>query len=69
MFLAGLETDDFIYQAWVIERFTSMQILGENMRRAKVLLEAVIREQRESGKQVDYLSRIRNGDFKGFVIW
>jgi hypothetical protein len=68
MFIAGLETDDLIYQDWVLEMFTAMQHLGENLRRAKVLLEIVCREQRRTGKQVDYLSRIKTGEFQGFVI-
>lgn len=68
MFVAGLETNDLIYQTWVIDRFTSMQELGENLRRAKQVLEAVCLEQRKTGKQIDYLSRIRSGEFQGFVI-
>lgn len=68
MFVAGLETDDLIYQTWVIDRFTSMQNLGENLRRAKVLLELVCAEQRQTGQRIDYLSRIRNGQYQGFVI-
>ncbi len=68
MFVAGLETDDLIYQTWVIERFTSMQDLGENLRRAKLVLETVCLEQRRTGQQIDYLSRIKSGEFQGFVI-
>ncbi|CZR53397.1 uncharacterized protein PAC_03275 [Phialocephala subalpina] len=68
MFVAGLETDDLVYQTWIIERFTSMQNLGENLRRAKVVLEKVCLEQRRTGLQVDYLSRIKSGEYQGFVI-
>ena len=68
MFVAGLETDDLIYQTWVIERFTSMQDLGENLRRAKHVLETVCLEQRRTGHRIDYLSRIRSGEIQGFVI-
>jgi hypothetical protein len=68
MFVAGLETDDLIYQNWVIERFTSMQDNGENLRRAKVVLETICLEQRRIGQQVDYISRIKSGEFEGFVI-
>jgi hypothetical protein len=68
MFVAGLETDDLIYQNWVIERFAAMQDLGENLRRAKLVLEMVCLEQRRAGVQIDYLSRIRSGEFHGFVI-
>jgi hypothetical protein len=68
MFVAGLETTDLIYQTWVIDRFTAMQDLGENLRRAKVLLETICLEQRRTGQRVDYLSRIKSGEFQGFVI-
>ncbi len=68
MFVAGLETDDLIYQNWVIERFTSMQGLGENMRRAKIVLERVCAEQRRTGQRADYVSRVKSGEFLGFVI-
>lgn len=68
MFVAGLETDDLIYQNWVIDRFTSMQGLGENMRRAKVVLEKICLEQRRTGERMDYQPRIKNSEFLGFVI-
>jgi hypothetical protein len=68
MFLAGLETDDLIHKSWVLERFVSLSEQGENMRRAKVLLEAAFLEQRSSGKRTDYLSMVRSGKFQGFVI-
>ncbi len=68
MFVAGLETDDLIHQTWVMERFTSMQDLGENLRRAKLALESICSEQRRTGQHMDYLSRIKSGEFQGFVI-
>jgi hypothetical protein len=68
MFIAALETDDMIYHKWVIDRFDSLQKRGENMRRAKVLLESVCKEQRITGQQVDFLSQIKSGKFEGFVI-
>lgn len=68
MFVAGLETDDLIHQSWVLDRFASLQGRGENMRRAKLLLESVFLEQRRTGRRVDYLARMRNGEFKAFVI-
>lgn len=68
MFVAGLETNDLIYQTWVIDRFTSLQENGENLRRAKIVLERICLEQRRTGQRVDYLSRIKNGEYQGFVI-
>lgn len=68
MFIAALETDDPIYQNWVMDRFTALEAHGENMRRAKVLLEAICHEQRIAEQSVDWRLRIRRGQFQAFVI-
>lgn len=68
LFIAALETDDPIHQSWAVDRFTELQSTGENLRRAKVFLEAVFREQRASGQPVDYRAWLKAGLFKGFVI-
>jgi hypothetical protein len=68
LFVGGLETNDPIHQSWVLDRFSNLQKRGENMRRAKLLLEAVFLEQRVTKLRVDYLALLRTGLIEGFVI-
>ena len=68
MFVAGVETDDPIYQSWIMERFSALSRSGENMRRAKTLLERIFLEKQTNQEPIDYLAWIREDSLKGFVV-
>lgn len=68
MFIAAMETDDMVYQAWILDRFIAMQRCGENLRRATVFIKAVLAEQRQTGIRVNYMSWLRDGPFQKFVL-
>lgn len=42
LLLAGLETDDFVHREWIVERFKSLGVFGNNYKRALQLLDLAI---------------------------
>jgi hypothetical protein len=68
MFVVGVETDDLIYQSWIMERFSALSRSGENMQRAKALLERLFLEKQTNQEPIDYLAWTREGSLKGFVV-
>ncbi|KAJ5628211.1 hypothetical protein N7490_010439 [Penicillium lividum] len=68
LLVAGFETEDSVYQSWIIERFAQLQKSGNNMRQAMILLQAVFLEKRTSTEPIRYSEWLRDDRFKKFSI-
>ena len=56
LFQAGVEIEDPIYQAWVLETFARAEAWGPNVRKARRLLERIIQVRRDVDPHVDVIS-------------
>ena len=56
LFRAGVETNDPIYQSWVVEAFIRAEAWGPNLRKTKLLFERIIECRRDISAQVDGIS-------------
>ncbi|KAI1771459.1 hypothetical protein F4818DRAFT_204533 [Hypoxylon cercidicola] len=67
LFVAGIHTDDPIYQSWVLSAFAQAEAWGPNMRRTRHLLERISKYPREVKARLDIIALM--GDLGGpFVV-
>ncbi|KAH7050096.1 hypothetical protein B0J12DRAFT_600140 [Macrophomina phaseolina] len=69
LLFAGIETDDLIHRAWILDRFRGLIKYGKNYARACACLKAVVEEQDKlGGRRVDHMMLLAEGRFEQFVI-
>lgn len=69
LLFAGMETDDLIHRAWIVDRYQGLVKYGKNYARACACLKAVVEEQDKlGGKRVDHMMLLAEGRFEQFVI-
>ena len=60
LFRAGIETEDPIYQSWVLETFMRAEYWGPNLRKTRLLYERIIQRRRVVNEHVDIISQMRD---------
>ena len=69
LFIAGVETNDFVHSAWVLERYRDLADFSQNFRRAHALLQDVVRHQCLTGEKVDYRRwLVERPEFEPFIV-
>jgi hypothetical protein len=68
LFVAALESDDFIHRTWLLERMESLARRGENFRRAHNALRVALAEQDPGDRRLDYARLVRRNDIERFVL-
>ncbi|KAL1642631.1 hypothetical protein SLS58_005402 [Diplodia intermedia] len=69
LLFAGMETDDLIHRAWILDRYQGLAKYGKNYARAYACLKAVVDEQdKAGGRRVDHMLLLAEGRFEHFVI-
>ncbi|KAL1627742.1 hypothetical protein SLS56_006191 [Neofusicoccum ribis] len=69
LLFAGIETDDLIHRAWILDRYAGLTKYGKNYARAYACLKAVVEEQdKAGGMRVDHMQLLAEGRFEQFVI-
>jgi len=69
LLVAFLETDDFVHREWILQRFKSLRVFGNNYWRAQKLLESTITEQGRLGRRVNTLNFVGSDPlFERFVV-
>ncbi|KAK0640432.1 putative transcriptional regulatory protein C15D4.02 [Lasiodiplodia hormozganensis] len=69
LLFAGMETDDLIHRAWILDRYQGLTKYGKNYARAFDCLKAVVEEQdKAGGRRVDHMLLLAEGRFEQFVI-
>jgi hypothetical protein len=68
LFVAVFETDDVIYQNWILDRFRELEKSGKNIQRARALLEAMVAKQRTIQTQTRYADWICDDRFEKFSL-
>ncbi|KAI1385491.1 uncharacterized protein F4822DRAFT_345605 [Hypoxylon trugodes] len=56
LFQAGVETNDPIYQSWVLTTFAQAETWGPNLRRTRLLLERIIKFPKEAKANLDIIA-------------
>lgn len=68
LFVTALESDDLVYQSWILERFNCLQTRGENYRRAREAIVVALEERKRTGRVVGVAQLLRREEIDKFVI-
>ncbi|KAK0386762.1 hypothetical protein NLU13_6598 [Sarocladium strictum] len=68
LFVAALESDDFIHRKWLLERIELLARRGENFRRAHNALRIAFSEQGPGDRRLAYAWLVRRPDIERFVL-
>jgi hypothetical protein len=68
LFVAALESDDFIHRTWLLGRIELLARRGENFRRAHNALRLAMSEQGPGDRRLAYTCLVRRHDIERFVL-